>query len=41
MPKLEVIYENNDYIVVNVGLISKSPYEAVTVETQVFNHLKA
>jgi len=42
MPKLDVIYENNDYIVVNksAGLISeKSPYEAVTVETQVFNHL--
>ena len=42
MPHLEVIHENNDYIVVNkaAGLISeKSPYEAVTVETQVFNHL--
>lgn len=42
MPQLEVIHENNDYIVVNkaAGLISeKSPYEAVTVETQVFNHL--
>lgn len=42
MPKLEVIYENNDYIVVNkaAGIISeKSPYEAVTLETQVFNHL--
>ncbi|MDV7139874.1 RNA pseudouridine synthase [Maribacter sp. TH_r10] len=42
MPKLEVIHENNDYIVVNktAGLISeKSPYETVTVETQVFNHL--
>jgi 23S rRNA pseudouridine1911/1915/1917 synthase len=42
MPKLEVIHENKDYIVVNkaAGLISeKSPYEAVTVETQVFNHL--
>ncbi len=42
MPKLEVIHENNAYIVVNkaAGLISeKSPYEVVTVETQVFNHL--
>lgn len=42
MPQLEVIHENNDYIVVNktAGLISeKSPYETVTVETQVFNHL--
>lgn len=42
MPKLEVIQENNDYIVVNkmAGLISeKSPYESVTVETQVLNHL--
>jgi 23S rRNA pseudouridine1911/1915/1917 synthase len=42
MPKLEVIHDNNDYLVVNKasGLISeKSPYEAVTVETQVFNHL--
>ena len=39
---LEVIHENKNYIVVNkaAGLISeKSPYEAVTVETQVFNHL--
>ena len=42
MPKLDVIHENKDFIVVNkaAGLISeKSPYEAVTVETQVFNHL--
>ena len=42
MPQFEVIHENNDYLVVNkaAGLISeKSPYEAVTVETQVFNHL--
>lgn len=42
MSKLEVVYENNDYIVVNKvsGLISeKSPYEHVTVETQVVNHL--
>lgn len=42
MPKLDIIHENKDYIVVNkaAGLISeKSPYEAVTIETQVFNHL--
>ncbi|WP_430413233.1 RluA family pseudouridine synthase [Kordia sp.] len=42
MPTLEILHENNDYIVVNktAGLISEqSPYEAVTVETQVFNHL--
>ena len=42
MPTLEVIHENNDYIVVNkaAGLISEqSPYEAVTVENQVFNHI--
>jgi 23S rRNA pseudouridine1911/1915/1917 synthase len=42
MRKLEVIHENKDYIVVNkaAGLISeKSPYEAVTVEVQVYNHL--
>ncbi|SIS47617.1 23S rRNA pseudouridine1911/1915/1917 synthase [Zobellia uliginosa] len=42
MPELDVIHENKDFIVVNkaAGLISeKSPYEAVTVETQVFNHL--
>jgi 23S rRNA pseudouridine1911/1915/1917 synthase len=42
MRELDVIHENKDYIVVNkaAGLISeKSPYEAVTVETQVFNHL--
>ncbi|MBM1107031.1 RluA family pseudouridine synthase [Aurantibacter crassamenti] len=42
MPKLEVIHENSDFIVVNkaAGLISeKSPYEDLTVETQVFNHL--
>lgn len=41
MSTLEVIHENNDYLVVNkaAGLISEqSPYEAVTVETQVFNH---
>lgn len=42
MSKLEVIHENNDYLVVNktAGLISeKSPYETVTVEIQVLNHL--
>lgn len=42
MSKLEIIEENNDYIVVNksAGLISeKSPYESNTVEDQVFNHL--
>ncbi|MBU2948887.1 RluA family pseudouridine synthase [Zobellia uliginosa] len=42
MPELKVIYENNDYIVVNkaAGLISeKSPFEDLTVETQVLNHL--
>lgn len=42
MPNLELIHENNDYIVVNkmAGLISeKSPYEVCTVEDQVFNHL--
>ncbi len=42
MPKLEVLHENNDYLVVNkaAGLISeKSPYEAVTVEIQALNHL--
>lgn len=42
MPKLEVIHENNDYLVVNkaAGLISeKSHYEAVTIETQVLDHL--
>ncbi len=42
MSKLAVIYENNDYLVVNkaAGLISeKSPYEDITVETQVFKHL--
>lgn len=42
MPNLEVLYENNDYIVVNkmAGLISeKSPYEDATVEDQVFDHL--
>ncbi len=42
MPTLEVVHENNDYIVVNkkAGLISeKSPYEDYTVEDQVLNHL--
>lgn len=42
MQKLEVIHENNNYIVVNKagGLISeKSQYEDITVETQVFHHL--
>lgn len=42
MPNLEVVHENNDYIVVNktAGLISeKSPYEDCTVENQVLNHL--
>lgn len=42
MPTLEIIHENNDYLVVNkaAGLISeKSPYEAVTIEDQVFNHI--
>ncbi|MFK7750319.1 MAG: RluA family pseudouridine synthase [Kordia sp.] len=42
MSKLEIIHENNDYIVVNKasGLISEqSPYESVTIESQVFNHV--
>ena len=42
MKSLEVIHENNDYIVVNkkAGLISeKSPFENDTVEDQVFKHL--
>lgn len=42
MTDLEVVHENNDYIVVNkkAGLISeKSLYEANTVEDQVFKHL--
>ncbi|QHI38417.1 Ribosomal large subunit pseudouridine synthase C [Kordia antarctica] len=42
MPKLEIIHENNDYLVVNkaAGLISeKSHYEDITVETQVLTHL--
>ena len=43
MANLEVIEENNDYLVVNksAGLITeKSPYEAVTVESQVFNYIQ-
>lgn len=42
MISLEIIHENNDYIVVNkkAGLISeKSPYENDTLEDQVFKHL--
>ncbi len=42
MQHLELVHENNDYIVVNktAGLISeKNPYEACTVENQVLNHL--
>lgn len=42
MPKLEIIHESEDYIVVNkaAGLISeKSPYEDLTVEDQVFKYL--
>jgi len=42
MPKLEIVYEDKDLIVVNkeAGLISeKSVYEDCTVESQVFNHL--
>jgi 23S rRNA pseudouridine1911/1915/1917 synthase len=42
MQQLELIHENNDYIVVNkrAGLISeKSLYEDCTVEVQVHNHL--
>ncbi len=42
MPQLEVIEENNDYLVINksAGLITeKSPYESVTVEDQVFNYI--
>jgi 23S rRNA pseudouridine1911/1915/1917 synthase len=41
MPNLELVYENNDYIVVNkmAGLISeKSPYEEHSVESQVLGH---
>jgi 23S rRNA pseudouridine1911/1915/1917 synthase len=42
MPNLEIVNENNDYIVVNkmAGLISeKSPFEDCTVENQVHDHL--
>ena len=42
MMNLQVIHENDDYIVVNKksGLISeKSPYESLTVEDQVFKHV--
>lgn len=42
MLNLEVIEENNDYIVVNktAGLISeKSPFEDITVENQVYQYL--
>ena len=42
MQKLNIIHENNDYIVVNkqAGLISeKSPFEAITVESLLHKHL--
>ena len=42
MSELEIVYENNDYVVVNktAGLISeKNPFEEGTVEDQVFEHL--
>ncbi len=42
MPELEIIHENNAYIVINkmAGLISeKSPYEDLTAEDQVTKHL--
>ncbi|MFT5075210.1 MAG: 23S rRNA pseudouridine1911/1915/1917 synthase [Saprospiraceae bacterium] len=42
MQNLEIVHENNDYIVVNkiAGLISeKSPYENITVESQVHGYL--
>ncbi len=42
MPNLEIVEENNDYIVVNktAGYISeKNPYEDNTIEDQVFKHL--
>ena len=41
-PRLEVVYENTDYIVVNklAGLISeKSPFEDDSLEDQVFLHI--
>jgi len=42
MTELEVIHENSDYIVINKlsGLISeKNPFEDITVEDQVYEHL--
>ncbi len=42
MQGLEIVHENNDFIVVNkqAGLISeKSPFEAITVESKVHKHL--
>lgn len=42
MSELNIIHENNNYIVVNksAGLISeKSQYEDLTIEAQVYNHL--
>jgi 23S rRNA pseudouridine1911/1915/1917 synthase len=42
MPNLEIVEENNDYIVVNktAGFISeKNPYEDNTIEDQVFKYL--
>lgn len=42
MSQLEIVHENNDYIVVNktAGLISeKSAYETNTIEDQVLNHI--
>ncbi|MGI9527178.1 MAG: RluA family pseudouridine synthase [Weeksellaceae bacterium] len=42
MQNLDIIFENNQYIVVNkaAGLISeKNPYESNTVEDQIYNHL--
>ena len=41
MSSIEIVHENNDFIVVNktAGLISeKSPYEDCTIESQTFNH---
>lgn len=43
MEQLEVIHENNNYLVINkhAGLISEvSPFEEDTVENQVINHLQ-
>lgn len=42
MPNLDIIYENNDFIVVNktAGLISeKSPFEDITIESLVHSHI--